>query len=146
LSLQAASPETFGYTLVILTVNIFQGFGVAESVYGLGYRLDDRGSIPGRQELLLSTTASTPALASIQSPTQCIPRPLSPMVKWTGPGTDHSSPSSAAVKNAWSYASIPQYVFMAWYLVKQRNNFTFIFSKHLLHLLTSTIIFIILQY
>jgi hypothetical protein len=29
------------------------------------------------------------------------------------------------VKNAWSYTSIPSFIFMAWYLVKHRNNFTF---------------------
>jgi hypothetical protein len=28
-------------------------------------------------------------------------------------------------KNAWSYTSTPQYVFMAWCLVKRRDNFTF---------------------
>jgi len=28
-------------------------------------------------------------------------------------------------KNAWSYTSTPQYVFMAWFLVKHRDNFTF---------------------
>jgi hypothetical protein len=28
------------------------------------------------------------------------------------------------VKNAWSYTSIPPYVFMAWYLIKFRNTFT----------------------
>jgi hypothetical protein len=28
-------------------------------------------------------------------------------------------------KNAWSYTFTPQYVFMAWYLVKHRDNFTF---------------------
>jgi hypothetical protein len=37
----------------------------------------------------------------------------------------NSPPSSADVKNAWSYTSTPQYVFMAWCLVKQRDNFTF---------------------
>jgi hypothetical protein len=48
---------------------------------------------------------------------------------------DHSSPSSAEVKNAWSYTSTLSYifmawclvkyriVFMAWYLVKHRDNF-----------------------
>jgi hypothetical protein len=39
--------------------------------------------------------------------------------------TDHSPPSSAEVKNAWSYTSTPQYVLMTWCLVKHRNNFTF---------------------
>jgi hypothetical protein len=36
-----------------------------------------------------------------------------------------SPPSSAEVKNAWSYTSIPQHVFMEWCLVKHRGNFTF---------------------
>jgi hypothetical protein len=31
------------------------------------------------------------------------------------------------VKNAWSYTSTSQYAFMAWYLVKHRDNFTFTF-------------------
>jgi len=37
-------------------------------------------------------------------------------------------PSSAEVKNAWSYTFAPQHVFMAWCLVKHRNNFTFTFT------------------
>jgi hypothetical protein len=40
---------------------------------------------------------------------------------------DQSTPSSAEVKNVWSYTSIPQYAFMAWCLVKHRDNFTFTF-------------------
>jgi hypothetical protein len=36
-----------------------------------------------------------------------------------------SPPSCADVKNAWSYTSIPPYVFMTWCLVKYRGNFTF---------------------
>jgi hypothetical protein len=40
---------------------------------------------------------------------------------------DHSPPSNAEVKNAWSYTSTPQYAFMAWCLVKHRDNFTFTF-------------------
>jgi len=31
---------------------------------------------------------------------------------------DYSPPSSAGVKNAWTYNSTPQYVFMAWCLIK----------------------------
>jgi hypothetical protein len=34
---------------------------------------------------------------------------------------------SAVVKNMWSYTSIPQWVYMAQYLVKHRDNFTFTF-------------------
>jgi hypothetical protein len=37
---------------------------------------------------------------------------------------DNSPPSSAEVKNAWSYTSIPPYVFMAWCLVIHRDNFS----------------------
>jgi len=39
-------------------------------------------------------------------------------IKRTGREADHSPPSSAKVKNAWSYTFTPQYVFMAWCLVK----------------------------
>jgi hypothetical protein len=45
-------------------------------------------------------------------------------VKRPGCEADHSPPSSAEVKNAWSYTSTPQYVFMEWCLVKHRDNFT----------------------
>jgi hypothetical protein len=34
------------------------------------------------------------------------------------------SPSSADVKNIWIYTSTPPCVFMAWYLVKPRDNFS----------------------
>jgi hypothetical protein len=42
---------------------------------------------------------------------------------------DHSPPSSSEVKNAWSYASTPLYVFMAWYLVKPRETLSLIHSR-----------------
>jgi hypothetical protein len=38
---------------------------------------------------------------------------------------DHPPPSSTVVKNMWSYTSTPLYAFMAWCLVKHRDNFTF---------------------
>jgi hypothetical protein len=41
-------------------------------------------------------------------------------VKRPGREADQSSPSSAEIKKAWSYTSIPQYVFMTWCLVKYR--------------------------
>jgi hypothetical protein len=36
---------------------------------------------------------------------------------------DYSLPSSAEVKNVWSYTFTPPYVFMARYLIKNRDNF-----------------------
>lgn len=38
-------------------------------------------------------------------------------VKCPGQEANHSSETSAEVKNAWSYISIPPYVCMAWYLI-----------------------------
>jgi hypothetical protein len=35
---------------------------------------------------------------------------------------DHSPPSSADVKNAWSYTSTPQYAFMAWRSVEAQEQ------------------------
>jgi len=63
------------------------------------------------------------ALGPIQPPIQCVPRALSLGVKRLG--RDHSPPSSAKVKNAWSCTSNPQYVYKAWCLVQHRDNFTF---------------------
>jgi hypothetical protein len=47
-------------------------------------------------------------------------------LKRPGREAQHSPSASAEVKNAWSYSSTPQHVFMAWYSVKHRDNFTFI--------------------
>jgi hypothetical protein len=43
---------------------------------------------------------------------------------WSWPLTS----TSAEVQYAWRYTSTPQYVFMAWCLVKHRDNFTFTFT------------------
>jgi hypothetical protein len=57
--------------------------------------------------IFLLTTASRPALGSTQPPIQWVPGDLSQGVKLPGHEAHHSSPSSAEVKNAWSYTSIP---------------------------------------
>jgi hypothetical protein len=62
-----------------------------------------------------------------QPPIQWVPGVLSLGVKQLGCEADHSPPSSARVKNAWSYTFIPQYVFMVWCLVKHRDYFTFFY-------------------
>jgi hypothetical protein len=49
---------------------------------------------------------------------------LSLGMKRPGREADDSPPSSAEIKNAWSYTSTPPYVFMAWCVVKHRNNST----------------------
>jgi hypothetical protein len=64
-----------------------------------GYGLDDRGSIPGRGEVILSSTASRPALGPTQPPIQWVTEALPLGVKRLGREADHSPPSSTEVKN-----------------------------------------------
>jgi hypothetical protein len=52
--------------------------------------------------------------------------PMRTEAKRPGREADHSPPSNAEVKNPWNYTSIPPYVYMAWYLIKHKENFTFI--------------------
>jgi hypothetical protein len=52
-----------------------------------------------------------------------------PGVKRPGREDDHSLPSSAEVKNAWAIPPLSQCVFMAWCLVKHRDNFAFTFTS-----------------
>jgi hypothetical protein len=75
--------------------------------------------------IFIFTTASRSAVGSTQPPIQRVPWTLSRGVRREGREADHSSPSSAEVKNVWTYTSTPQYVFLAWCLVKYRDNFTF---------------------
>jgi hypothetical protein len=70
--------------------------------------------------IFLFSTASSPALGPTQPPIQWVPEAPSPGVKRSWRKADHSTPSSAEVKNAWSYTSTRQYVLMAWCLVKNR--------------------------
>jgi hypothetical protein len=37
-----------------------------------------------------------------------------------------SSPPNTEVKKMWIYTSTPPYAFMAWYLIKHRDNFAFL--------------------
>jgi hypothetical protein len=75
--------------------------------------------------IFLFTTVSRTALGYTQPHIQGA---LSLGVKRPGSETDHSPPSSAEIKNTWSYTSTPQYAFMAWCLVKH-IIFTFIIEK-----------------
>jgi hypothetical protein len=91
----------------------------------LGYGLDDWG-FESRQRLgiFLITTASRRALEPTQPPFQWVPGALS--LGQSGRGvklTTHLQlvPRS---KNAWSYTSTPQYVFMAWCSVKKSTGTT----------------------
>jgi hypothetical protein len=67
----------------------------------LGYGLDDRVlGFDSRRGLgiFLFINASRKDLGPIQPPIQCVPGALSLGVKWLGREADHSSPSSAEIK------------------------------------------------
>jgi hypothetical protein len=57
-----------------------------------------------------------------QRPIQWVTGALSLGIKRPGREADHSPPSSAKVKNAWSYTSAPRYALMAWCSVKARGQ------------------------
>jgi hypothetical protein len=60
-------------------------------------------------------------------PIQSVLGALCLWAKWLEREADHSRPSSAAAKNAWSYTSTSSHVFMACHLVKHGVNFNFQF-------------------
>jgi hypothetical protein len=70
------------------------------------------------QGFFLLTTAFRQALEPTHPPIKWLLR-----VKWPGCETNYSSPSSAEVKNMWSYTSTPPYV-LACCLIKHRDTST----------------------
>jgi hypothetical protein len=95
----------FPYYMLSLSLLFDSSVGIAP-----GYGLDDRG-FESRQWLgiFLFTTMSRPALRPTQPPIQWVPRAISLGIKRSGGEIDHSPPSSAEVKNAWSYTSTPSF-------------------------------------
>jgi hypothetical protein len=119
--------------LILIWSNLKPGYliGIA-----LGYGPDDPG-FESRQGLgiFLFTIASKPALGPTQPPIQWVPGDLSQGVKRLGREADHTSPSIAEVKNAWSYTSTPLYTSMAWCSVKRkhRDKFTLPYHNYVYH-------------
>jgi hypothetical protein len=66
---------------------------------------------------------SRPALGLAQHPIQSFLAG-----KAAGYEANHSFPSTANVNNEWSYNSTCPYLFMAWFLIKNRDNFIFLQS------------------
>jgi hypothetical protein len=90
----------------------------------LDYGLDDRGVESWqRMGTFLFSTASRPALGLTQPHIQWVPGVLFLGVKRPRCEADHSPPSSAVVKNAWSYTSTPTRLHGM--VLKARDNFTF---------------------
>jgi hypothetical protein len=69
---------------------------------------------------------SRTALGPTQPTIQWVPGAISLGVKRPGREADNSPPSSAEVKMRGAIPPLPKYAFMAWCLVKHRDNFTFL--------------------
>jgi hypothetical protein len=76
--------------------------------------------------IFLFSTVYRPALGPTHPPIEWVTAALYVGLKRQGREANHPPPSSAEVKNKWSYTSIPQYVFRSWCLIKHRDNFTFL--------------------
>jgi hypothetical protein len=113
--------RSLNWTVTLLNCSTNTKYGSRDSSASKETRLRaERPGFNSRQGLRirLFATASRTAPGPTQSTIQWVPEVLSPWVK-------RSRREAAKVKNAWSYTSTPQYVFMAWCLVKHRDNFTF---------------------
>jgi hypothetical protein len=94
-----------------------------------GWTMGDSNPCRGLGIFLFTTTSRT-ALGPIQPPIQWVAGALSLGVKWPGREADHSPPSSAEVKNAWSYTSTPPYTFMAWCSVTAQGQLLTLLNAH----------------
>jgi hypothetical protein len=94
---------------------------IAQLVQRLGYGLDDRGS----RFRFLAGAGNFSLHHSVQNGSGAHPAsyPTGTGDPSLGREADHSSPSSAEVRRA--APPLPLYFFMAWRLVKHRDNFTF---------------------
>jgi hypothetical protein len=102
---------------------------VTQSIYGLGYGLDDRRSIPiTGWDVFLLNTAFILALGPSQPPTQWVLGDLSPGVKRPWRETDRTPLPSVEVKNAWSYTSTPQ-IRLHGMVLKLRKGTTLSFTR-----------------
>jgi len=77
------------------------------------------------QGFLLFAIEFRPNLGLTQLSIQWVQGPLPRGINQLGREADHLPCSRADGKNTWSYSSNPPYAFMAWYLAKHRDKFTF---------------------
>jgi len=75
-------------------------------------------------------TFSIAILVPTQRPIQWVPGVVFPGIERSGSETDHSPPSSAEVKNVWSYLSISPTLLHGVVLGRAHGNFTVTFALH----------------
>jgi hypothetical protein len=103
---------------------------ISQLVEWLRYGLNDRCSIPCRGNY--GIFFSPPRSDQLYCPPSLISNGywgLFSGIKRPKHEADNSHPSTVEVKNAWSYNSIPPYVFMKWSIIKQRDKFTFTLER-----------------
>jgi hypothetical protein len=96
--------------------------------YNLGYGLDNRGPILVRGWYFFFSPPRSDWLWDPPSLLSNDYRDSFPGGKEVGCEANRSPLCSAEVNNVWSYTSTSQYVFMAWCLVKHRDNCNFDFT------------------
>jgi hypothetical protein len=89
-----------------------------------GYGEDGQGLIPERGKIFLFSIESSPALGPTQPTVQWVQWDISPGVKTPGREADHSSPSSAKVKNCEVIPPFPSHVFMVSCLINSVQRHT----------------------
>jgi hypothetical protein len=95
-----------------------------------GKGLERWGLVPGRGKISFFSIASRLAIGPTHPPIQWVLGPLSPKVKWQGCKADHSTPTSAEVKNGEAIRPLPH--MSSWHspqLIKCRDNFTLLTGK-----------------
>jgi hypothetical protein len=83
---------------------------------------------PLNQSIKFLKSSSRPALGPTQPPTEWVPGALSLGIKRPGREDDHSSPSSAEVKEWVELYLHSHFAFMAWCLVKAQGQLYFTFT------------------
>jgi hypothetical protein len=71
------------------------------------YWLDGRSSIPGRSNISLFSTVSSPSLGPTKPPTRWVQGSVSPKVKRTARKADHTLPSSSEFNNGGAVPPLP---------------------------------------
>jgi hypothetical protein len=95
-----------------------------------------RPGFNSRQErrFSFSAIASRSIQVSTQPPIEWRPGSVSLKVQWSVHKADAAPPPSTEVINVWSCTSTPQYVFMVWWLIKHRDNFTFTLQQNYIYI------------
>jgi hypothetical protein len=92
------------------------------------YKLNGDVVLVSRGSAVCMATGYRPVLGSMEPPIQWVPVGHFLRVKLQWREAKHSHPTSAKVKKVWIYTSIPPYGFVAYCLVKHKENITFYFS------------------